>query len=1184
MPLPQRIQVQPYQSIYGQVVGNFRNLTVKSTKYSDEDQNPELISERYKVRIFGRTRPGTPQENLPTAKIKSVSSGVGGRSFGFETILAPNTYIELEQDNGGNWWIVNTLKSVPADLPAVSEKEGNPASGFPPGETVPQTHINPEGSGTTRERPGTVEPSQEGEKQNSENREEDLLSACKKINVDGVNSEINKLIQDFQNLKIAFAGEDSFLQTSQDFLDAVQDRVLLASKKIAEWTSWLIQEIRRFTLRKVNAVVNEVIGNAPLTTRYLANAAKKKSLSIVSCLFIRLLGNLEGLLAGALSTLLDKVINTATCLIESFISSFIGQIVSQLTSLINGALGEISSLIGQVISFTTEIIDFAISILDFLSCKPENICPTTDKWNPLEGGQPTKLNLDFAGIFESAKGIVSTAEGLVDFGDDIEAVADTFQFTFNSGDVVQGLLDGCNQFTGPAACGPPNVVFWGGEGSGGSGNAVINAAGDIIGIDITSFGNYTNAPFVAIEDDCGNGRGAVAIGVTGYYLPVLDDDDNFDGTLIEVRGDTVTINGADYFDKDITVDPSDNIIQTGDGRIISADEVRIKNGKVRVRGSEDLLDDDIIIDDDRITIDEGVVRVDGRKVGERGKIIIDPTPETPDSTAGEAPPPAVTPPIPDASEEGRGRDGRDTTVDPALDSTDPTTGEALPPAVTPPIPDEEDTRVSIPTPVGNIGPKKPLPSGEEDTRVSIPRPPLSDGTPDTRVSIPTPPYVGPGIRIPSPEVPADMVIPPGISTVPRTGIVDVIVVDPGYGYLPTPDGSTGGGGRTWADKCQTTVQRANGNYEIPFSEGDVIRLYYGDSITFPAQPTVRIDCEFTIDEIPGAIEVGEKYCFKDMSGFDEGYVYTNPVQIKSMVGFDDIRGSKPENTPPISIEHANLVKSLAQTERAQELFALEREAVERGEIFDFGRPDQFGFTNDYPYARELGYNDVDIRFYLEGFYSKLLGKRLGPLMRLKLEDPTFGPIPKAAFFPNGIGIFDCDNDYRRAIELGYNDMDIRYYLENFWTGELDECMEGKLNDPTWGRAPEYYVSVTAPGCPDIDDPEDVYPVNPIVGDVVVINPGFGYGNGDSAIVLDCSGEGESATKIKIDIDNAGRIINARVIETGTSFACIPEIKINTSTGHNAILRAVMRFENPIAGGASAPDGDVIQVVDCVGKV
>ena len=42
---------------------------------------------------------------------------------------------------------------------------------------------------------------------------------------------------------------------------------------------------------------------------------------------------------------------------------------------------------------------------------------------------------------------------------------------------------------------PLKFVFWGGNGSGAAGNAVVNATGDLLGIDIILPGNYSEEPF-----------------------------------------------------------------------------------------------------------------------------------------------------------------------------------------------------------------------------------------------------------------------------------------------------------------------------------------------------------------------------------------------------------------------------------------------------------------------------------------------------------------------------------------------------------------------------------------------------------------------------------------------------------------------------------------------------------------
>jgi hypothetical protein len=172
---------------------------------------------------------------------------------------------------------------------------------------------------------------------------------------------------------------------------------------------------------------------------------------------------------------------------------------------------------------------------------------------------------------------------------------------------------------------------------------------------------------------------------------------------------------------------------------------------------------------------------------------------------------------------------------------------------------------------------------------------------------------------------------------------------------------------------------------------------YFQNDTPPALETkgeVNIDCDFTATKLPGCIVTGKLTCFKSMIGFDDGKGGTQYglPNIKSMVGFDDIRGSTLENTPPISPEHRKRVVELLKTTEFEKIFKRDKELIERGIVSGTFRPDQFGFENDYPFAKELGFTDQDIRFYIEGFYSKVLGKmregmKSKPVLS-KLDDGT----------------------------------------------------------------------------------------------------------------------------------------------------------------------------------------------------
>ena len=74
-------------------------------------------------------------------------------------------------------------------------------------------------------------------------------------------------------------------------------------------------------------------------------------------------------------------------------------------------------------------------------------------------------------------------------------------------------------------------------------------------------------------------------------------------------------------------------------------------------------------------------------------------------------------------------------------------------------------------------------------------------------------------------------------------VVKVIIDDTGIGYLPSPDGSQGGDGSTWAEADETTVKRADGTYDPPYKPGEVITVCPGDEWTPPGKESVLIDSD-----------------------------------------------------------------------------------------------------------------------------------------------------------------------------------------------------------------------------------------------------------------------------------------------------------------------------------------------------
>ena len=429
------------------------------------------------------------------------------------------------------------------------------------------------------------------------------------------------------------------------------------------------------------------------------------------------------------------------------------------------------------------------------------------------------------------------------------------------------------------------------------------------------------------------------------------------------------------------------------------------------------------------------------------------------------------------------------------------------------------------------------------------------------------------------EVGIGTVVGVGLTTQILNGVTNVTILESGYGYLPFPDGSKGGNGRTYANRCQTVMKRASGSWDPAYSEGTVLTAYWWDMVQLPGKGEVYIDKDFTIDMLPGWTEYGTKPNLKSMVGFDDcrGTSEINPLNIKSMVGFDDTRGSSshPDVTPPISDEHAQYVEEFKASLISAGVWDHYRQ-------FDYhntgyGVPNQFGFVNDYHYARELGYSDKDIRFYLEGYYSQLLGKNIGPLMRAKLDDPDFGTLPPYYTGAGNCGVFDCETDYPYAQSLGFSDQDIRFYLEKQYPGRISDCMQSKLDDPNWGPIPEYYVTGTAPGCPPLPSGPS-YDVIASLDDIVTIECGVGYDCVNDTVNIVPSHGAEAVLE---QCDENGSVCKLRVTNPGIGFTMLPEITINTNTGYNGRYVPRLKFERP----SEVPPGtEVLKVIDCVGKV
>ena len=945
--------------------------TQQDTQHSDKfGKSPDdVVLTRYRIRLIGVDPPDKPENKLPLAYPLQLESGLGAQDSGVLR-YAPNTYVYVSVDPSGAYYIERVIPNSITKLLIDAEGKGeglSASSGFIPGKTTIPSTYSEGGLPNFAELHNTQAPSDEDAKHDFKPKLPKIKSACDTVNVDGVNDAITNMIQDIESIRTELLGEDSFFATSQNFLSDAQTFVTdtipntalgsvdiegksydisigNAAADIARIMAALVQKVRKWILRKLTTIANAIIGKIPLSARYIANETQDKALTAISCLIAKILANLEEMIANILKTIVNKILNAAECLVENVIGGIIGNVLGNITGVINSILTKLGSVFSglgvsatAIIDLAGDMLDFVISILDVFTCKAENICPDSGTWDFLQGSKPSNNpTLDFGRIFEKARGVTATvadtignvSTDIVELYDDVtkegfkEVIFSKDDGTeynpldeIDSGIIWQNIIDGgCN--TDAVNCGPPNVIFFGGDGDGATGNPVINLAGELIGVDIITPGQYTKAPLVSFEDPCGNGKGAVGKVTLGRVKNQNKNKSKIvyrwkekvvkakEGTVAKftvirsgrtdvsssIRVKTLRSRGSATTNKDFKF--KKEIIEFKPGQKKKVFKIKVKGkGKggegfknIEKEGKEKFYvsikikklnkkDNPDIKNLDKIKL----------KIKKRRKyskcIITEDKSESIDFEDDTLETLEPTPPTPPETPE----------------TPEPTLGTSI----TPDIPPDEN----------NINEEDIL----KDDENREPAEPADDELPDE--------FEDPEEDDEDDDEDDEVI-----------GVKNVIIENSGYGYEAYPYGSKGGSGRVWADRCQTTLQRANYDWERPRSNGEVLTAYYGDTITLPGQNPILIDANFTEDKIPGCVIKGTNPKIKDMSKFD----YT------------------------------------------------------KGKTYDKGIKHQFGAFRDLKDAKKQGFSDQDVRFFLTNKFFL----RVGPKMRDLLNDSNWGKIPE----------------------------------------------------------------------------------------------------------------------------------------------------------------------------------------------
>ena len=401
-----------------------------------------------------------------------------------------------------------------------------------------------------------------------------VSSDCDKIQLGAIQLQIQKLIQDLEKFKKGLKGDwiESLRRPISEngnqysIEEYIAFKIQNVSKEIAKGMKWLIDQIEKHVLKAINGEAKKFYFLLFPEQRSNLKDVIETVNDLIACLFRKIIKNLLKMIGQFLRAIIDRFINAPLCAIENIVGALIGKLTGLINSAIRVIMAPLNALLG-IVDIAGDIIGFVQDILSFLSCEEEPECPEVREWSIWDGPQNTQLP-NLSGLVYKVNTFASFVDQNID--------PDNFDFDLDFSDIFQ---DNCN--VGPIFCGPPIVEFYGGGGSGAAGNAIISATGDILGVDLTSFGSgYGSAPIVNFIDNCGQGNGArgrailedgevieVIIESPGFgYLPDFDGSRGGDGrTWATPEQVTIERKNGTY---DTPYDPGE-IFEVFDGDIVT---------------------------------------------------------------------------------------------------------------------------------------------------------------------------------------------------------------------------------------------------------------------------------------------------------------------------------------------------------------------------------------------------------------------------------------------------------------------------------------------------------------------------------------------------------------------------------------------------------------------------------------
>lgn len=343
----------------------------------------------------------------------------------------------------------------------------------------------------------------------------------------GTISEIDTTLRNFFNfLKGLKEEQGTFFNEILSEAQNLTYEISKVASKISAVLRTFTQKLRNFIMQAIKELLQGAIQSllTPLLDQ-IKDSVIGAVLDQLMCKFDEIMNGLKDLAADFLFALVNLAINNpALCAIEAFTNALLNNLANTIDNAIQPVLNQIGDLLSGaagVVGSVFSVIDQVLAFEGFLCSEPK--CPDkiqkfkTGAW----GGPQKGIKENFS---KFTGGLTQGFQGANDWLNEV--------FPDNTN------VSGAYCYTGPYECGSPQVVFFGGGGSGASANAIVNGIGQVIGVNLLSGGtSYKNAPFVSIVDPAG-------CGVNASAYAIIDND----GKVIKV---VITNPGYGYSDTNL---------------------------------------------------------------------------------------------------------------------------------------------------------------------------------------------------------------------------------------------------------------------------------------------------------------------------------------------------------------------------------------------------------------------------------------------------------------------------------------------------------------------------------------------------------------------------------------------------------------------------------------------------------